>query len=139
MSPPKFKNKPADFDQHRLFPTNIFDLLPKSHDCLIYEDLLEHIDTSDIEKPVSSSWSHLKLIVAILIYPYSHGVFSSRGKAGQEEDNADQAGNGYTISEDLALQENRLEKIQKAKKALEEREESLNPRQQIEDKKADQL
>lgn len=237
MSPPKFKNSPAEFDQHLLFPTNIFDLLPKDHDCFIYEALLDHIDTSEVEKQYHHLGQHAfhpKLIVAILIYAYSHGVFSSReierrcnqdlgfmyisqmncpnfrvlgdfrknnlkffhdcfkqsvklalelkmaslghisldgskfkantskhkamsygrlksqeseltseiddlinkaANSDKEEDDAYQASNGYTISEDLSFKENRLEKIQKAKKALEKREESLNPGQPIEDKK----
>lgn len=79
--PPKFKDSPVEFDQHLLFPTNIFDLLPKDHDCCIYETIFQSIDTSAVEKQYHHLGQHAyppKLIVAILIYAYSHGVFSSR-------------------------------------------------------------
>lgn len=81
MPPPKFKGSPAEFDQHLLFPTNIFDLLPKDHDCFVYEVIFQSIDTSEVEKRYHHLGQHAyppKLIVAILIYAYSHGVFSSR-------------------------------------------------------------
>ena len=80
-SPPKFKDSPVEFDQHLLFPTNIFDLLPKDHDCYIYEVIFRSINTSEVEKQYHHLGQHAyppKLIVAILIYAYSHGVFSSR-------------------------------------------------------------
>ncbi|UYM16703.1 transposase [Endozoicomonas euniceicola] len=79
--PPKFKDSPVEFDQHLLFPTNIFDLLPKDHDCYIYETIFQNIDTSKVEKQYHHLGLHAyppKLIVGILIYAYSHGVFSSR-------------------------------------------------------------
>ncbi|WP_448217991.1 IS1182 family transposase [Endozoicomonas sp. 2B-B] len=79
--PPKFKDSPVEFDQHLLFPTNIFDLLPKDHDCFVYESIFQNIDTSEVEKKYHHLGQHAyppKLIVAILIYAYSHGVFSSR-------------------------------------------------------------
>ena len=79
--PPKFKDSPVEFDQHLLFPTNIFDLLPKGHDCFVYEVIFQGIDTSEVEKKYHHLGQHAyppKLIVAILIYAYSHGVFSSR-------------------------------------------------------------
>ena len=79
--PPKFKDNPVEFDQHQLFPTNIFDLLPKDHDCFVYETILQNVDTSEVEKKYHHLGQHAyhpRLIVAILIYAYSHGVFSSR-------------------------------------------------------------
>lgn len=81
MPLPKFKNSLAEFDQHLLFPANIFDLLPKDHDCFTNEALLEHVNTAEIEKKyhhLGQHAFHSKLIVAILIYGYSHVVFSSR-------------------------------------------------------------
>ena len=80
-SPPKFKDSPVEFDQHLLFPTNIFDLLPKDHDCYIYEAIFQSINTSEVEKQYHHLGQHAyppRLIIAILIYAYSHGVFSSR-------------------------------------------------------------
>lgn len=76
-----FKTSPVEFHQHLLFPSNIFDLLAEDHECYLYSDLFQHLDTASIE----SSYSHKgqnayppKLIVSILIYSYSQGVFSSR-------------------------------------------------------------
>jgi len=80
MSVP-FKSSPVEFNQHLLFPTNIFDLLPKGHECFLYADLFQQIDTSSLESLYSVKGQHAyhpKLIVAILIYAYSQGVFSSR-------------------------------------------------------------
>jgi transposase len=80
MSVP-FKSSPVEFNQHLLFPTNIFDLLPKDHECFLYADLFQQIDTSSLESLYSVKGQnayHPKLIVAILIYAYSQGVFSSR-------------------------------------------------------------
>ena len=76
-----FKSSPVEFNQHLLFPTNIFDLLPKDHECFLYADLFQQIDTSSLESLYSVKGQHAyhpKLIVAILIYAYSQGVFSSR-------------------------------------------------------------
>lgn len=235
--PPKFKTAPADFDQHQVFATNVFDLLSEGHDCFVYEDILKHVDTSEIEKQYHHLGQHAfhpRLIVSILIYVYSHGVFSSREierlchqdlafmyisrkncpnfrvlgdfrknnllffhdcfkqtvklalelkmaslehisldgskfkantskhkamsygrlktresklsgeidtlvrKANQcdtEEDAEYRERTGYSIPDDLIFKEERLEKIRAAKKALEQREEELNPGQQIDDKK----
>jgi transposase len=80
MSVP-FKSSPVEFNQHLLFPTNIFDLLPKGHECFLYAELFQQIDTSSLESLYSvkgQNACHPKLIVSILIYAYSRGVFSSR-------------------------------------------------------------
>ncbi len=76
-----FKSSPIEFNQHLLFPSNIFDLLPKDHECYLYSDLFKQLDTSGIESSYSPIGQHAyppKLIVSILIYSYSRGVFSSR-------------------------------------------------------------
>ncbi|WP_422492056.1 hypothetical protein [Endozoicomonas sp. ALD068] len=52
--PPKFKDSPVEFDQHLLFPTNVFDLLPKDHDCFIYESIFQNINTSEVEKNITT-------------------------------------------------------------------------------------
>ena len=80
MSVP-FKSSPVEFNQHLLFPTNIFDLLPKDHECFLHADLFQQIDTSSLESLYSVKGQnayHPRLIVSILIYAYSQGVFSSR-------------------------------------------------------------
>jgi transposase len=77
----KFKFDPFEFQHKSLFPSNIFDLLPDWHECFIYEDLINQLDTSELEKKYSAKGQHAyhpRLIVGILIYAYSHGVFSSR-------------------------------------------------------------
>jgi hypothetical protein len=43
MSVP-FKSSPVEFNQHLLFPTNIFDLLPKNHECFLYAELFQQLD-----------------------------------------------------------------------------------------------
>lgn len=80
MSPP-FKSHPAEFNQHLLFPTNIFDRLAADHECYLYRDLFEQLDTCEVEKNYSPKGQHAyhpKQIISILIYAYSRGVFSSR-------------------------------------------------------------
>jgi transposase len=76
-----FKEDPIAFQHKSLFPANIFDLLPKDHECYIYEDLIAQLDTSRVEQNYSTLGQHAyhpRLIVGILIYAYSNGIFSSR-------------------------------------------------------------
>jgi transposase len=76
-----FKNDPAQFNQRLLYPSNVFDLLPKDHECFVYDDIFRQIDISSIERKYSY-WGQRaydpRLIVGILLYAYSRGVFSSR-------------------------------------------------------------
>jgi len=79
------KNTPNDIlpasNQSLLFPSNIFDLLPEDHECYLYEDLFEQLDTATVESQYSHKGQHAyppKQRVSILIYAYSRGVFSSR-------------------------------------------------------------
>ena len=79
--PPPFKKSPLEFNQRLLFPSNIFDLLPKDHECYLYRDLFKQLDTSALEERFSIKGQnayHPKSLVSILIYAYSRGVFSSR-------------------------------------------------------------
>ena len=80
MSVP-FKHYLSDYSQHQLFSSNVFDLLPNDHDCFVYRDLFAHLDTSEVDAQFSRlgqrAYAPLQ-IVSILIYAYSHGVFSSR-------------------------------------------------------------
>ena len=80
MTPP-FKRNPVEFEQRLMFPSNIFDLLDKEHECYLYEDIFQQLDTSELESQYSALGQrayHPKQIVSILIYAYSRGVFSSR-------------------------------------------------------------
>lgn len=76
-----FKKSPVEFKQRQLFPSNVFDLLPDDHECYLYNDIFQQLDTSSLEKRYSKKGQnayHPRLIVSILIYSYSHGIFSSR-------------------------------------------------------------
>jgi len=76
-----FKSDFAKLDKAQHFSGNIFDLLPDDHDCFVFKDLFEQLDTSDIEAKYNRKGQnayHPKKIVGILIYGYTHGVFSSR-------------------------------------------------------------
>ena len=76
-----FKHDPIEIDQRILFPTNIFDLLREDHPCFVYEEIFRQLDTSSVEGKYSvrgQNAYHPRLILGILIYAYSHGVFSSR-------------------------------------------------------------
>ena len=76
-----FKKDPVEFNQRLLFPPNIFDLPPGDHQCFIYGEIFEHLDTSSVERNHSNLGQnayHPKLITGILIYAYSNGIFSSR-------------------------------------------------------------
>jgi len=76
-----FKSHPVEFNQHELFPSNIFDLLADEHECYLYSDIFQQLDTSSVEshyKLIGQNAYHPKLIISILIYAYSRGVFSLR-------------------------------------------------------------
>ena len=48
MKPP-FKRVPVEYTQRQLFPTNIFDLLSPDHECFLYMDLFQQLDTTELE------------------------------------------------------------------------------------------
>lgn len=76
-----FKKSPIEFNQRVLFPSNIFDILSEDHECYLYKDIFQQIDTSSLECKFSRTGQnayHPRLIISILIYAYSHGIFSSR-------------------------------------------------------------
>lgn len=76
-----FKLAPAEYSQGTFFPSNLFDLLPEDHECFIYNDILQQIDVSTLHKNYSVLGQNAynpKLLIAILIYAYSQGIFSSR-------------------------------------------------------------
>ena len=76
-----FKKDPEEFKGRKLIAENVFDLLPDDDDCFIYEDIFSQIDTRALEEKYSMIGQHAyhpKLIIAILIYAYSQGIFSSR-------------------------------------------------------------
>ena len=76
-----FKQAPEQYLQGTFFPSNIFELLPKDHECVIYNDILEQIEVTRLYKNYSVLGQHAynpKLLISILIYAYSQGLFSSR-------------------------------------------------------------
>jgi len=79
--PIPFKSHPVEFNQSQLFPSNIFDLLADDHECYLYSDIFQQLDTSSVEshyKLIGQNAYHPRQIISILIYAYSRGVFSSR-------------------------------------------------------------
>ena len=76
-----FKKSPIEFSQRQLFPSNIFDLLPDEHECYLYKDIFQHLETSSLERNFSRKGQnayHPRMIVSVLIFAYSQGIFSSR-------------------------------------------------------------
>ncbi|VAW89490.1 Transposase, IS4 family [hydrothermal vent metagenome] len=76
-----FKTDKIEAHQHLLFPSNLFDRLPEAHDCFLYASLFDQLDTSEVEALYSHKGQHgysPRKLIGILIYGYSHGVFSSR-------------------------------------------------------------
>ena len=45
---PRFKPYRKDYGQSQLFATNVFDLLPEDHECFLYQELFDQLDTSEI-------------------------------------------------------------------------------------------
>ncbi len=79
--PAVFKDYDSSRDQRELFASNVFDLLPEEHDCFLFADLFTQLDTRAAEKRYSAIGQRAynpKQLISILIYAYSHGVFSSR-------------------------------------------------------------
>lgn len=77
----RFKEYGVNRDQRQLFATNIFDHLPPEHDCYLFDDLIAQLNTKEAEKhfsPIGQRAYSPKQLIAILIYAYSRGVFSSR-------------------------------------------------------------
>jgi len=62
-------------------------------------------------------------------------LIGKAAKCDEEEDEEYKDKTGYEIPEELKIKEKRLAKIKKAKKALENREQELNPIKEIDDKK----
>lgn len=79
--PVPFKSSPIEFNQSLLFPANIFDLLPEDNECYLFSAIFQKLDTTALENKYSHNGQHAyhpRLIVSILIYAYSRGVFGSR-------------------------------------------------------------
>lgn len=78
---PRFKDYEVGRDQHQLFATNVFELLPPEHDCFVFADLLAQLDTQEVLGHYSALGQRAydpRQLIGILIYSYARGVFSSR-------------------------------------------------------------
>lgn len=76
-----FKKSPIETKQRTLFPSNLFDLLAKDHECYVYDEIFRQLNTASVEEKYSirgQNAYHPRMITGILIYAYSKGVFSSR-------------------------------------------------------------
>lgn len=51
--PPGFKPYPKDCYRSQLFLANVFDLLPEDHECFLYRELFEQVDTLAVEAQYS--------------------------------------------------------------------------------------
>mgnify|MGYP001214208975 CR=1 FL=1 len=76
-----FKPPSRAFYRETAEPKHIFDFLPMEDPVFIYADIFEQLDTSSIEAKYQVIGQHgfdPKMMMGLLIYSYSHGVFSSR-------------------------------------------------------------
>ena len=70
-----------DQNQGLMFPLHIRDLLPDDHLAVILNDIVETLDLSCLynKVPLEGSPSyHPKMMLKVLLYAYSNGIFSSR-------------------------------------------------------------
>ena len=68
-------------DQGFLFPPHLRQLLSDDHPALIVNDIVETLDLSCLYQKISSEGNpayHPKMMLKILIYAYSNGIFSAR-------------------------------------------------------------
>jgi hypothetical protein len=76
-----FKEPSKDFYRESAELKFIFDYLPKDHPVFVYADNLWRMDTSALEAKYSRIGQHAyhpKMMMGLLVYSYSQGVFSSR-------------------------------------------------------------
>ncbi len=76
----KWTFKPVDRDIPDLFPASVQDYLPEDHMARFIVDVVEQLDLSVLIKSYrwagSKAW-HPAMMVSLLFYGYSTGVFSS--------------------------------------------------------------
>jgi transposase len=53
-----FKKSPIEHDPDTLSPSNLFDLLPKDHDCSISKEILRQLDMTEVERKYSPEGQH---------------------------------------------------------------------------------
>ena len=72
-----------DYDQNQslMFPPHLRDLLPDEHLAVIFNDVIETLDLNCLynKVPLEGNPSyHPKMMLKVLVYAYSNGIFSSR-------------------------------------------------------------
>ncbi len=75
------KFRDADRDTPYLLPPSLDDWLPEGHLARFVVEIVEGLDTSDLERTYAGGGSapyHPKVLLALLFYGYATGVFSSR-------------------------------------------------------------
>ena len=72
---------PIDRDTPQLFPPSVQDYLPEKHLARFVVDIVDQLDLGHlmaVYRGTSSTPYHPAMLVALLFYGYSTGVFSSR-------------------------------------------------------------
>ena len=72
---------PVDRDTQFLFPPSVQEWLPKDHLARFVVDVVEQLDLSGLEESYAGRGSdahHPAMLVALLLYGYATGTFSSR-------------------------------------------------------------
>src|SRR2546428_6445982 len=72
----------VDRDTEFLFPPSVQEWLPKDHLARFVVDVVEQLDLSELEQSYAGRGSdahHPAMLVALLLYGYVTGAFSSRG------------------------------------------------------------
>ena len=72
---------PVDRDTQFLFPPSVQEWLPKDHLARFVVDVIEQLDLSGLEQSYAGRGSdahHPAMLVALLLYGYATGTFSSR-------------------------------------------------------------
>jgi len=72
---------PVDRDTQFLFPPSVQEWLPKDHLARFVVDVVEQLDLSGLEQSYAGRGSdahHPAMLVALLLYGYATGTFSSR-------------------------------------------------------------
>src|SRR5437762_8208892 len=72
---------PVDRDTEFLFPPSVQEWLPKDHLARFVVDVVEQLDLSGLEESYAGRGSdahHPAMLVALLLYGYATGTFSSR-------------------------------------------------------------
>jgi len=70
---------PVDRDTQFLFPPSVQEWLPKDHLARFVVDVVEQLDWSGLEQSYAGSDAHHPaILVALLLYGYATGTFSSR-------------------------------------------------------------